>query len=118
MSSPVKNQIGAIFIPVKDIQSSRDWYCELLGCMPEGEILHGHLYVLPIAGNTNLVLDSKMYSESAVHNHPLFHFNTDDIHAAYVYLQQKGVVLTTEIEHGHWFNCKDPDGNLLMICQC
>ncbi|MER2116261.1 MAG: VOC family protein, partial [Solibacillus isronensis] len=30
----------------------------------------------------------------------------------------KGVELITEIEQNHYFNFKDPDGNILMICQC
>ncbi|MEH7087381.1 VOC family protein, partial [Neobacillus drentensis] len=28
------------------------------------------------------------------------------------------VKLLTPIEHGHWFNFEDPDGNMLMICKC
>ncbi|HLS10235.1 VOC family protein, partial [Lentibacillus sp.] len=28
------------------------------------------------------------------------------------------VEMLTEIEHGHWFNFSDPDGNVLMVCQC
>lgn len=33
-------------------------------------------------------------------------------------MKNKGIELTTEIEHGHWFNFKDLDGNHLMICAC
>ncbi|MBW5469992.1 VOC family protein, partial [Brevibacillus formosus] len=22
------------------------------------------------------------------------------------------------IQHGHWFNFRDPDGNLIMVSQC
>lgn len=118
MTSPVKKEIGAIFIPVRDIHISRDWYCTLLGSAPDGEILHGHLFIIPLDGNTNLVLDSKIYRENMVSRAPLCHFNKDDIQAAYQFLLQKGVALITGIEHGHWFNCKDPDGNVLMICKC
>ena len=28
------------------------------------------------------------------------------------------VDLITQIEHNHYFNFKDPDGNILMICKC
>jgi len=53
MSSPIKNQLGTIFIPVSDIEKARDWYCDLLGMPSSREILFGHLYVLPMQGTGN-----------------------------------------------------------------
>jgi len=66
---------------------------------------------------TGVVLDSKIYSEKNTFKVPAFHFNTNDIHGAYEYIQSKNIELTTGIEH-NWFKFKDPDGNQLMICQC
>ncbi|SHG90489.1 VOC family protein [Ornithinibacillus halophilus] len=117
MVSPILNQIGTVFIPVKDIEKARDWYCDILGFEENGEILFGHLYVLPMEA-TGIVLDSKIYSEKNIFTIPAFHFNTKDIEAAYHYMRKKGVDLITEIEHNHYFNFKDLDGNVLMICQC
>jgi catechol 2,3-dioxygenase-like lactoylglutathione lyase family enzyme len=115
--SPILNQIGTVFIPVRDIEKAKSWYCDIL-CLPEdGEILYGHLYVLPMEG-TGIVLDSKIFSEDAVFKMPLFHLNTNNIEEAYEYMKGKQVELTTEIKHGHWFNFKDPDGNHLMVCKC
>ncbi|WEG10913.1 VOC family protein [Pullulanibacillus sp. KACC 23026] len=115
--SPVLNQIGTIFIPVSDIKKARDWYCDLLGLSTDGEIAFGHLFVLPMQG-TGIVLDSKIFSEETRFKKPLFHFNTTNIQEAYDYMKAKQVEITTDIENNHWFNCKDPDGNHLMICQC
>lgn len=115
--SIIQNQVGAIFIPVSDIEAARDWYCDILGLPADGEISHGHLYVLPMKG-TGIVLDSRIYAEENVFTAPAFHFNTDNIEQAFAYMKEKKVSLITEIEHKHWFNFKDPDGNLLMICQC
>ncbi|WP_082231993.1 VOC family protein [Halobacillus massiliensis] len=115
--NPIVNEVGTVFIPVRDVEKARDWYCELLGLTPDAEVLHGHLYVLPMKG-TGVVLDSKIFSEEAVFNVPAFHFNTTDIKAAYEFLKEKQANLVTEIEHGHWFNLKDPDGNMLMVCEC
>lgn len=115
--NPIMNQIGTIFIPVRNIEEARDWYCSLLGLPQDGEILFGHLYVIPMQG-PNIVLDSKIFSEENIFTTPAFHFNTTDIHEAYEFMKKKNIELLTGIEHNHWFNIKDPDGNHLMICKC
>lgn len=32
-------------------------------------------------------------------------------------MKSRNVELVTEIENGHWFNFKDPDGNVIMVCK-
>ncbi|GAA0379604.1 VOC family protein [Bacillus horti] len=113
----ILNQVGTIFIPVSDIERARDWYCKILQLPIDREILHGHLYVLPMNG-TGIVLDSKIYAEEHVFKAPLFHFNTNNVKEAYEYMKSKDVKLLTEIEHDHWFNFQDPDGNVMMVCHC
>ena len=114
--TPVLNEISAVFIPVKNIEDAKEWYCDLLGLDADGDIIAGHLYIVPMKG-TGLVLDSKIYSEETIFQTPAFHFDTKDIEAAYTFMKEKGIELVTEIENGHWFNFKDPDGNVLMICE-
>lgn len=111
------NRIGTIFVPVADVGRAKDWYCGMLGLPKDGEILFGHLYVLPMEG-TGIVLDSKIYSPDSVYRVPAFHFNTEDIHEAYRYMQEYGAELPGTVEHDHWFLAKDPDGNLFMVCKC
>lgn len=117
MNSPIQNQIGTVFIPVSDINQAKNWYCDLLSVPADGEIQFGHLYILPMKG-TGIVLDSKIHSEEALFKTPAFHFNTEDIEAAYRYFKNKEIEITSEIKHNHYFNFKDPDGNHLMICRC
>ncbi|MBB6453158.1 catechol 2,3-dioxygenase-like lactoylglutathione lyase family enzyme [Salirhabdus euzebyi] len=117
MKSPIFNQIGTVFIPVRDIEKARDWYCDILGLQADGEIQFEHLYIIPMVGTT-IVLDSKIYSEENIFKAPAFHFNTENIKEAYEFMQKKNVELTTSIEHNHYFNFKDPDGNHLMVCKC
>lgn len=117
MKSPIINQIGAVFIPVRDIEKARDWYCDILGIDPSGEIQFGHIYVLPMVG-TGIVLDSKIYSEEKIFKTPMFHFNTENIEESFSFMKDKSVNIVSQIEHGHYFKFKDPDGNLLMICKC
>ncbi len=114
--SLILNKIGAIFIPVSNIEAARDWYCDILQVPADGEIIAGHLFVIPLNG-INIVLDSKIYSEETIFKAPPFHFNTDNIEEAYEYLKNKHVEFETNIENGHWFNFRDPDGNQLMICK-
>jgi catechol 2,3-dioxygenase-like lactoylglutathione lyase family enzyme len=114
---PILNQISAGFIPVSNIENARDWYCGILGLPADGEILYGHLYILPMSG-PNIVLDSKIFAAESVYKVPAFQFGTNDINQAYDFMRANNVQLTTEIENNHWFNFKDPDGNLLMICKC
>jgi catechol 2,3-dioxygenase-like lactoylglutathione lyase family enzyme len=113
--NPVTAQIGIVFVPVSDLRKSRDWYCGMLGVPADGEILHEHLYVLPMQG-TSLILDSKIYSEDAVFQVPAVALNTADIHAAHEHMQSRSTEVT-DVQFDKWFNFKDPDGNLLMICQ-
>lgn len=115
----IANKVGAVFIPVSDISKAREWYCSILDLDPDVEIRNGHLCCIPLDNNgLNIVLDSKIYSKDSYTRYPMFHFNTEDIHLAYQSMKGKGIELVTKIEDGHWFNLKDPDGNMLMVCKC
>ncbi|MBT2661963.1 VOC family protein [Bacillus sp. ISL-45] len=116
--NPILTQIGTVFIPAGNIEEARDWYCDILGLNVQGEILFGHLFVLPTTNGTGIVLDSKIFSEKNTFKTPAFHFNTNNIEEAYEYMKGKNVELITEIEHEHWFNFKDPYGNHMMVCKC
>ena len=117
MSNPILKQIGAVFIPVSNIERARDWYCNILGIEEKEEIQFGHIYVIPLQG-MNIVLDSKIYSEENVFKTPAFHLNTEDIEEAYHYLLKKSVNIVAEVQFNHYFNFKDLDGNILMVCKC
>ncbi|RLL48263.1 VOC family protein [Oceanobacillus piezotolerans] len=113
----IEKEVGALFIPVSNIEKARDWYCDLLGIEPEGEIVHGHLYVIPMK-NPQIVLDSKIYDPESIYKVPAFHFNSKNIEESYLEMKKKGIELTTDIQFGHYFNFKDSDGNHLMVCAC
>jgi len=114
LSSPVHNEVGAIFIPVSDIAAARDWYCALLGREPTGDILFGHLWVVPMRAGSGLVLDSKDFG-GPHDGKPAFHFNSRDLPAAHAKCAALGVDALGPIVDGMFFTFKDPDGNLLMV---
>ncbi|WP_244235270.1 VOC family protein [Paenibacillus lautus] len=122
-ASPIKNKVGSIFIPVRNIEASRSWYCRVLG-IPEADcqIMNGHLCPLPMEG-TGVILDTMPkwggdQPEGAPSiDTPAFMLMTEDLEGSLEYMKKLGVDLVTEIEHNHWFVVKDPDGNKLMICR-
>ncbi len=118
MKNPIQPKIGATFIPVKNVESARGWYCGLLSIEPTEEIVNGHLYVLRLQDGHNLVLDQKIYKKYRKHRAPLFHFNTTDIQESYTYVQDFEADNIGEIEFGEFFTFEDPDGDVLMVCEC
>ncbi|WP_430135645.1 VOC family protein [Paenibacillus lautus] len=122
-ASPIKNKVGSIFIPVRDIERSRSWYCRVLGIAEDDcQVMNGHLCPLPMEG-TGVILDTMPkwggdQPEGAPSiDTPAFMLLTEDLEGSLAYMKKLGVELVTEIEHNHWFVVKDPDGNKLMICR-
>jgi hypothetical protein len=121
--SPIKNKIGSVFVPVKNIEESRNWYCRVLRLNEKDcNIINGHLCPLPMEG-TGIILDTMpMWGGNqqggAPHiETPAFMVMTEDLLKSLTYLEELGVEFVTGIEHDHWFVVKDPDGNKIMICR-
>ncbi|MFC0560191.1 VOC family protein [Halalkalibacter alkalisediminis] len=119
--SPIKNRIGGVFIPVRDIEKAKKWYSKILG-LEGGEIYFGHLYTASMEGTSELILDTmpKWKDENgniANYQVPSIQFVTDDIHDSYQFMKENHVELLTEIEDDSYFVFKDLDGNVLMICK-
>jgi catechol 2,3-dioxygenase-like lactoylglutathione lyase family enzyme len=55
--TPIKNRVGGVSVPVRDVEKARAWYNRILG-LEGGKILFGHVYCPPMAG-IGLVLDAK-----------------------------------------------------------
>ena len=57
MTSPIRNRVDQVFIPVNDMPRAIAWYSRLFG-LPPGEAAHeGDIYDVPISGETRLLLD-------------------------------------------------------------
>lgn len=109
--------IGAVFVPVSDIELAKAWYACLLQVEPP-ETTHGHLAVFPRSGGARLVLDARIFVPGERRDAPLFHFDTEDVVAAASHAQALGVEIVTPVQSEQWFTIRDPDGNVLMICRC
>lgn len=122
--SPVRNQIGTLFVPVTDLERSRSWYCRVLGQKEEDcAVYFGHLCTVPIQGTAGITLDAMpMWGGDRPGGAPpiatpAFTLLTDDLQGAFDYMKSLNAEFASEIEHDQWFVVKDPDGNKLMICR-
>lgn len=116
MIYPIESEIGGVFVPVSNVEAAKDWYCRLLNRPAEGDVLFGHLYVLPMKGSTALLLDSKDFKGPHV-SKPVFHFNTSDLEAARGHDLSVGAANVSPIVDHAFFSFNDPDGNLLMTAK-
>lgn len=123
--SPIKREVANVFIPVRNIDRARAWYRDVLG-LPVGEVEMGHLCSIPMDKGPGLLLDQKLTPDGAgaenaqLGAYPLFMFATEDVDASLAYLRARGVEVLeyggTVIQNGHWFNFRDCEGNMLMVC--
>ncbi|UJF32761.1 VOC family protein [Paenibacillus hexagrammi] len=120
MPSPISPKIAGTFIPVRDIERARDWYCRLFGFPSDTPILFGHLCPLPVEGPAVILDTMPMWGGmqpqgAAPYQAPAVMFPTSDIEEAYQYVKNAGVEIVTDIQDGQWFVFKDQDGNHLMV---
>ncbi|NMH69986.1 VOC family protein [Bacillus sp. RO3] len=119
IKSPVKSKVNLVFIPVSNIERSKKWYSNILG-LEEGEEYFDHLFVADMDG-AGMVLDTMpMWKDENGSlprlNFPAIQFATDNIYESYQFMKNNGVELVTDIQNDQFFIFKDPDGNVLMVC--
>ncbi|MDP9885657.1 putative enzyme related to lactoylglutathione lyase [Sinomonas atrocyanea] len=119
MDSPIDRVVGQVFIPVRDMRRSAEWYARLLG-FEQGDPSHGGtIFDIPTDGGTRLALDATQ-PDFIPSGPPRFFFWTADMAATLEHLRRLGTVVTSDVEDiGSVFfvQFEDPDGNPLMVCQ-
>lgn len=124
MKSPIANRVDTIFVHVTDLEKAVRWYSQLLGVEVRRNI-QAPIYTFDMgAGRPGLTLDNHCFDANYVHKpseQPLFNLSTRDILAAYQFVKEMGADGVTEIQTFpdlSEFTFKDPDGNIIMICNC
>ena len=124
MKSPIMNEVDTLFVHVTNLEASIEWYSKLLGIEVKTQI-QGPIYTFYMGeGRPSLTLDNHCLDdiyELQTSNQPLFNLRTSDIDAAYQFVKELDAELVTEINHYpdlSEFMVKDPDGNIIMICNC
>ncbi|WP_051250411.1 VOC family protein [Paenibacillus harenae] len=121
IQSPIQNVVGSVFVHVKDLRRSAEWYSMAMGLpLLEERLNGGPVYWLALEGGTGLILDDNRNNDPGA-KHVLYSYKTDDIEAAYRFLSEMGADLLFPIERPHpglaYFNFADPDGNAVMVTQ-
>jgi predicted enzyme related to lactoylglutathione lyase len=101
------------------MQQAIHWYSELLGLQVQSASHEGTIYILPMEGGSELLLDSNMNNREN-NNKTQFFFETKNLIESYKFIKNKGIEIVTKIEvHENisFFTFRDPDGNVLMICE-
>ncbi|MFZ3579986.1 VOC family protein [Virgibacillus sp. DJP39] len=125
MNTPFKSQLGTVFIHVKDLKKSVEWYSNILGFCFDPTEIESPVYNIPIDGTTGLTLDEHKFDKSfkcEPSPNPICNLLVGDIDEAYNFMKSNGVEIVREIERIRkdfaWFNFVDLDGNVLMACTC
>lgn len=122
ISSPIVNKINNVFIHVSNLEKSVEWYSDLLAMPFNKDNVISPVYNIPLTSETGLTLDDHTFDpgfQLRSSEHVLFNFFVKDIDEAYKFVINKGITIVREIERigdFAYFNFKDPDGNILMIC--
>ncbi|WP_239618800.1 VOC family protein [Cohnella mopanensis] len=118
-NSPILARISGAFINVREMSSSAAWYVDLLGVPLDERASEQSVYSVPVTRGADLLLDHNRYLKQDPFEY-LFMFDTDDIQAAYDYAANRGMEFHGELEtyaEVSFFILKDPDDNLIMVCQ-
>jgi len=120
--SPIANKVNYVFIHVKELKKSVEWYCRLLGIATDLSQIESPVFNIPVTGTTGLTLDDHTFDPDykfQPSKNVLFNFYSDDIDQAYLFMKENNITIVKEIKRiGEfaYFNFEDLDGNVLMIC--
>ena len=118
MNSPIQNRTGCVFIPVSDMNRAQTWYARLLGIPPAETSHEGKIADVPMAGETQLILDG--HKPVVNSSQPILFFWSEDLQATHHFLQNLEIDLISPIEDiGSVLALlfRDPDNNQLMVCK-
>lgn len=125
MPHPIVPKLPAVFVHVNDLQRAVEFYTQLFGLAYNPTADYGNgIYLIEFEHGTDLLLDANHGQHAQPNNtfpmHANCMFSTNDIDAAYTWLTARNVEIVTELYRDPnvaYFNFKDPDGNIQMICQ-
>ena len=123
MQSPIEARLPTVFIHVIDLPRAVAFYRQLFGWPLEaGTDYQNGLFGFDLKNGVSILLDANHAEAQQPSRFPLHAtcmFATQDIDAAYHFVQANGGEVVTEIVRDPnvaFFNFKDPDGNLQMVC--
>lgn len=121
MSEPILNQVGTIWIPVRNLEHSVRWYAEKLGLKlayhwgTGADFLVGEGPMLITLFQKDDMVPLGLIDEAT--GTPCFGFSTNDIKHTHALLSGRGVEVSgiREYDMVSAFNITDPDGNRIGV---
>jgi len=117
--SPISARIGGAFVDVTDMRRAAAWYSDLFGTALGDGAASGEVCSVPMSRGAALLLDLHRHLRHEAFSIRCM-FDAKDIRAAYAYASDLGLDFRGGLEdYGNiaFFTLKDPDGNLVMVCQ-
>jgi uncharacterized protein len=116
VTTPFEARVPAVFVHVRDMKRSVEWYSKLLGLSaPQDFNPEFHIFRLGGAG-ANIFLERRDLVQPSPH--VLFSLPAPQIDQAHDYMRENGieVVAINRDLDGSTIHFMDPDGNVLMAC--
>lgn len=125
MSHPIVPKLSAVFVHVSDLHRAVEFYTQLLGLPYDPAANYGNgIYLIELENGADLLLDANhsqhAQPSSVFPMHANCMFAASDIDAAHAWLIAREIEIVTEPYRDAnvaFFNFKDPDGNIQMLCQ-
>jgi len=114
--------IDSAILWVRDLDKAVDRYSKLMGLEVREQDRYGHLHMFYLDNHTNLMLDSNGMRDLPVEesSSPSIKLSTRDIDKAREHALRHGFRIVRDIERlpvVAYFNIRDEDGNVVMVCQ-
>src|SRR5690606_16259024 len=90
MNHSIKNKVGGLFLHVRSVERSANWYHRLFG-FPERKTTYDAIYSLRMAEDSPGIVLDQLTSEFNRSERPLFMFDSDDVRADLKYIQSLGI---------------------------
>ncbi|GAA4923048.1 putative enzyme related to lactoylglutathione lyase [Stackebrandtia albiflava] len=117
MTTPIRREIGQVFIPVRDIARAAAWYSRLLGVEVSAPSHDATIVDVAMEAGPGLALDAN--APFTPDGPPRFFWWADDLGAVVAHLRELGADLVSDVvDIGSvaFVQFRDPDGNPLMVC--
>ncbi|MGD6956084.1 VOC family protein [Rossellomorea aquimaris] len=118
----IHRKLNTVFIPVADLKESVDWYERVMGFEID-PVQYNEIEDIPVytfqMGETSLTLEEEKGFTPPASNVPICNFQTTQIEKVREDFHEKKVTIESRIitfPNFSYFNFRDVNGNLLMIC--
>jgi predicted enzyme related to lactoylglutathione lyase len=122
-ASPIQSKINCVIIWTRKIKLTVEMYSKLFDLSAEQQNDYGHLVVLHLPSGVDIMIDSNGMVNQPIPEKapPLFFIPATDIDEAAAFIQELGFTMIygdiQRLGSVSFFNMRDPDFNVITVCQ-